>query len=81
MVNLDLTSPRLESKLENGAFCPLRRFILEFKGCGGNGGFAAPFYSIQDCSITFMTFINMGTFYVHELFGMLQCNNIGNLLS
>ena len=81
MENLDLTSPRLESKLEKGAFCPLRGFILEFKGWGGNGGFAAPFYSIQDCSITFMTFINIGTFYVHKLFWMLQCNSIGNLLS
>ena len=67
MKNLDLTSPRLESKLEKVAFCPLRGFILEFKG-GGNGGFATPFYSIQDCSITFLTFINIGTFYVHELF-------------
>ena len=26
-------------------------------------------------------FINTGTFYVHELFWMLQCNSIGNLLS
>ena len=38
MENLDLTSPRLESKLEKGAFCPLRGFIFEFKGCGGGGG-------------------------------------------
>ena len=37
MENLDLTSPRLESKLEKGAFCPLRGFILEFKGLGGGG--------------------------------------------
>ena len=26
-------------------------------------------------------FINTGAFYVHELFWMLQCNSIGNLLS
>ena len=38
MENLDLTSPRLESKLEKGAFSPLRGFILEFKGWGGMGG-------------------------------------------
>ena len=38
MENLDLTSPRLESKLEKGAFCPLRGFILEFKGWGGGMG-------------------------------------------
>ena len=37
MKNLDLTSPRLESKLEKVAFCPLRGFILEFKGWGGGG--------------------------------------------
>ena len=37
MENLDLTSPRLESKLEKVAFCPLRGFILEFKGWGGGG--------------------------------------------
>ena len=49
MENLDSPSPQIKDGKMAG-FCPSRAFFLDLGEGGGDGGFAVPFYYVQDCS-------------------------------